>query len=634
MVTVCEHCNAVVARTDRTFETVGKVADLVETQSPLALWLDGRYGDIAFRITGRAQLRHGAGGVWDEWYLAFDDGQWGWLAEAQGGFYLTFEQAIAGAVSAQSLQPGHPVTVGYPPRPMVVAELGEAEIITGRGEIPYRLTPGQRYRYVDLSGTGGGFGTIDFADGEPTLFLGTQVSLAELGLAGAEPAHELDPDGAGAGVSVEAVRCDNCGGSLELRAPDLTERVGCPYCGALHDCNHGVLRLLSVVDKPAVAPILPLGSKGRFEDEELTVIGFMRRSTRSGWELFDWDEYLLYHPRLGFRWITYSDGHFTYLRPVAVADVMTSERGDIYSAGDSAVYNDKRYPIFQAGEAKVVYVAGELYWKVEAGQTALTADYVLPPEVLSSERSRGQGQNEMSWSLGTYMTHGEIAARFPGQELSPARPSAPAPNQPYPYKIIHLAWAGLLVAALGMLMWAQGTSTNNPVFSQGFALEPQTAGNPAAEGGQVIFTEPFRLIDGKNIAVRAYSSAVDNGWMYIQADLFNHDTGMVVPFDLAIEYYHGYDGGESWVEGSRTATRYLSAVPAGTYSLRLAVERSSRSPVTDATLDLSLRQGVFRLQYWLFMLFCMSIIPIGVVIHHIVFEHRRRSQSDFAGDSE
>src|SRR2546423_12686736 len=91
VVVVCESCNSVVARTARGVEDAGKVADVVESGSPLDVNLRGTYLGVAFELTGRAQLGHAAGGFWDEWYAAFSDGRWGWLAEAQGRFYLTFQ---------------------------------------------------------------------------------------------------------------------------------------------------------------------------------------------------------------------------------------------------------------------------------------------------------------------------------------------------------------------------------------------------------------------------------------------------------------------------------------------------------------------------------------------------------------
>src|SRR5262249_53385454 len=91
IVRVCEYCNSVVARGDLTYENLGKSGDAADSRSPLATGLDGAYQGQGFTLTGRVLLRHPAGGTWEEWYAHFADGRWGWLAEAQGKFYLTFE---------------------------------------------------------------------------------------------------------------------------------------------------------------------------------------------------------------------------------------------------------------------------------------------------------------------------------------------------------------------------------------------------------------------------------------------------------------------------------------------------------------------------------------------------------------
>jgi len=132
VVVVCEHCNTVNARTDRGFEDLGKVADLVDTPSPLALWVEGRFRGVGFMIVGRSQFRHPAGGLWDEWYLKLDDGSWGWLAEAQGRFYITFPLAEPGKVPPLSaMVPGERIHAGG--GELVVAEAGEAEEGLGLG---------------------------------------------------------------------------------------------------------------------------------------------------------------------------------------------------------------------------------------------------------------------------------------------------------------------------------------------------------------------------------------------------------------------------------------------------------------------------------------------------------------------
>src|ERR1043165_5120679 len=65
VVVVCESCHSVVARTDRGVEDAGKVADVVESGSPLEVGLGRVYLGAAFELTGRPQLRHPAGVLWE-----------------------------------------------------------------------------------------------------------------------------------------------------------------------------------------------------------------------------------------------------------------------------------------------------------------------------------------------------------------------------------------------------------------------------------------------------------------------------------------------------------------------------------------------------------------------------------------
>ena len=106
IVVICDHCRSVVARTDRALEDLGKVAALVDTGTPFRRDLPGKFHGTGFRLVGRTQMEHSAGGIWDEWYAAFDDGRWGWIAEAQGRFYLTFAAAAEGLPSSEQIEVG------------------------------------------------------------------------------------------------------------------------------------------------------------------------------------------------------------------------------------------------------------------------------------------------------------------------------------------------------------------------------------------------------------------------------------------------------------------------------------------------------------------------------------------------
>lgn len=152
VVSVCEFCQSVVARTDRKVEDIGKVAELVETASRLRCGLSGTFNKKHFTVVGRVQYQHPAGGVWDEWYLAFPGGRWGWLAEAQGKTYLMFQRKLSSKVSVpafDSLEIGSAVKLGS--SEFSVTEQGVATALAAEGDIPWAFRGGAEHKFVDRS---------------------------------------------------------------------------------------------------------------------------------------------------------------------------------------------------------------------------------------------------------------------------------------------------------------------------------------------------------------------------------------------------------------------------------------------------------------------------------------------------
>jgi len=644
-VRVCSYCNAVVARADRGFASLGRMGDLAQSESPLALWVGGQLGGVGFQLVGRGQIAHPRGGGWEEWYARFDNGTWGWLSEAQGRFQLSFAVPLPGGMPPfEHLVPGQVLPVplaleGHPPEQFTVAEVGAAAYRAAAGEMPYRLEPGLRFRFADLSGNRGGFATIDAGvdpDDPIALYLGREVTLAELGIAptsstggpsAPEPGGRVPEK-----VAAHHVACVQCGGSLELRAPDSSLRVTCPYCSAVLDVNQGHLSYLRTLDKDteALVPVIQLGTAAELEGRTQTVIGCLRRSVMVDGINYPFSEYLLYQPELGYRWLVESGGHWSYVSPVAAGAVAQELNGTWHAK--------RRFRHFQTATAQVDRIFGEFYWRVEIGEKTVMADYVCPPYMLSSE----DGQGEIQWSLGVWMDSRDLSAKLtpPGQkagsfELPGPSTSSVAPHQPFGhggvFKVALVLGALLLVA--GIVMASRASSRSIDVRFGEAVPAPVDPADPAATSidaasapaSSIRFSEPFELHGGKNIEVQ-FDSALANSWLYVQADLVNDDTGMVDSFDAPIEYYSGVEDGESWSEGSEKVTVHLKAVPAGRYVLR--VETQWPPGPSAPPLTVTLREGVFRATHLLIAFGALFLIPILVGLRRFLFERRRWAESD------
>lgn len=604
-VVICNYCHSVVARSDRGPELHGVVGALIDTGSRIRIGSAGSYRKQSFRITGRTQMRHQAGGVWDEWYAAFDDGRWGWLAEAQGRFYLTFRVASeAPAVEQLVLGGAIPWFDGF-----VVAEIGNATIASAEGELPWVPEPNATYEYADLTGAERRFATIDYSEQPPAVFKGTEISAAELSL---EPVGETRSR-----IRATTLNCSQCGGALELRAPDHAERIWCPYCGAGHDIESGKLRYFSTLKKKAIEPVIPLGTTGSIDGSAYIVAGFMERAVKFD-RMYYWTEYLLYNREQGYRWLVQSDDHWSFVTPLRPGDVVDTNAADV---AKFVFYSGRRYRLFQDASALVTYVLGEFYWKVEQGEVVDTADYVAPPFGISKEVTTA-GAREVNYSHARYLTPKEVEQAFGVDDL--ARPAPVAPMQPFPGGGLGRPYLMLLAALLLVALVIGISRPRRVLFDHVYEVASLAPSEGAPENARVAFVDPFPLSGRNNVVVTAESN-LNNSWLYVGGDLVNEASGALDSFELPLEFYSGVDGGERWSEGQKRKRVYVSRPEAGRYAMRLEMQwEQGRTP---PPLHVTVREGVFRWSHLLFAFLVLSIPPVLSLIGRVKWEMRRWNES-------
>ncbi|MDB4533018.1 DUF4178 domain-containing protein [Rubripirellula sp.] len=451
MVSVCEFCQSAVARTDRKVEDVGKVAELVQTPSRLRCGLSGTFNKKHFNVVGRVQYQHPAGGVWDEWYLAFPGGRWGWLAEAQGKTYLMFQRKITGKVNVpgfDELEVGSAVKLGD--SEFSVTERGIATALAAEGDIPWAFRGGVEHQFADLQGLNGVFATFEYG-ASTNAYVGKEVSLDSLALEG----DGWDVLDAHVVTSAASLNCPKCGGALTLHAPDAALRVTCPNCNSLLDADNGKLTYLQTLSKPKKLKLqLQLGTEGKLFGDDYIVIGFLGRFAMYAGVSYPWQEYLLYSERKGFRWLVYNDRHWSFASPASGAAVKNN------GASNRVSYDGASFRIYDRGVATVKHVLGEFYWKVEAGEKVKTADYIAPPRMLSYEWSETAKSSEVNVSECVHVPTEVVEAGF-GVENLP-RSFSVGPIQPAPSfgKGLFLTWPALSVLMIVIYLAFARASVN------------------------------------------------------------------------------------------------------------------------------------------------------------------------------
>ncbi|HEY5924650.1 MAG TPA: DUF4178 domain-containing protein, partial [Kofleriaceae bacterium] len=486
--------------------------------------------------------------------------------------------------------------------------------VAANGELPFRLVPEGSYRFVDLSDGEGNFATIDYGDegDPPKLYTGQQLTLADLHISGGEVGPPRD-----ATISSTRLACPNCNAPIELHSPDIL-RAACGYCSHLLDVQAGTLRVLEKLRK--ASPRIPLGTKATFAEGEMTIIGFVERSAQVEGDWYSFEEYLLYAPAVGFRWLVNSDGHWSYVQPVAV--------GAVEYVGTKTSYDGVKFRLFQGAQLRVDTVVGEFYWQVKADEQVWGEDFIAPPAMLSKETSG----SEENWSLSSYLTPKELAAALGDKlEFQFGSGTGVAPNQPDKAgrAAIPLTLAFLGLVFLGILFASIAPATEKYTH---VAQIPAGTFTPPLEGAAVpdenppniFFSEPFTLDSGKNVEL-GFRASLSNNWAFVVASLVNVASGDVISVDATMEYYSGVEDGDSWSEGKEHDAEVVGPVPAGEYVLRLEMSHGAASG--EVPLTIRVRQGVFRGIYLGYAIGLLGLPFLILGIASYSTERRRWSNS-------
>ena len=344
--------------------------------------------------------------------------------------------------------------------------------------------------------------------------------------------------------------CPNCGGSVAIRAAGVTVSAICASCGATLDVANGELRMIADAVARTKQPAIPIGARGMLVGAQWEAIGYQERSNPAeGWR---WEEYLLFNPFLGFRFLVHDEADWT-LYAMLRRDVVVGEAGA--DAGDGRTYA----PLSQ-GRARTDYVMGEFYWRVRVGDEVDMAEFAAPPHLLSRE---GNAQ-EVTWSRGVQLPAAPLRAAFGLTEAAlPATALDKAATQRAGTR--RVLWTALAAfAALWLLDGIPfGIDRNAPLFTQSFSVA-------AADKARPITTAPFSIPDARGDLQIEAASPVNNGWVELGVTLVDEAANRSFPSHILVEYYYGTDSDGAWNEGARQASALFANVPPGSY--RMVVE--------------------------------------------------------------
>jgi len=393
---------------------------------------------------------------------------------------------------------------------------------------------------------------------------------------------------------VKSFHCINCGAAVTIRYPGVSLSVICSGCHSVIDATDENYRILTKYFKATgqYQPLLELGSRGKLRGHLWEVIGYMVRSDVSSG--YPWEEYLLFNPYYGYRWLTQDKGHWNI--------VTTIKRKPKRYLTSETELDGRKFKLYNTGRAQVDYVIGEFYWRVMLNTQVTMTDYLDAPQMLSMEKD----DKEVIWSLSEYIEPEEVAKAFKPQTKFP-RPDGVAATEPPKLKIRHNK-----IMMLFMIFW--GIITCGQIYYSGTALN-ETAldytNNFVPNTKQADITTPVFTLkkDKANVAI-SFNAPVDNSWFWAGGELVNDDTGVSYPFEQDAEYYYGVDDGEAWSEGSGFTKTIIPAVPAGKYYVNMDIESGSFKTTNPRAFSVTIKRNVPNWDNYVWSMIFLSILPI------------------------
>lgn len=392
---VCEYCKTTILKDADSVKDLGKMSDVLEDYSPIQIGTTGVFGGHGFTVIGRIQLRWSAG-LWNEWYILFDDGRASWLSDSSGLYTLTTERggeaqlpAFGDLVAARSYAIGG--------KNYTAAEIRTADCIGGQGELPFKVGQGWQARVADLR-SGTSFLTLDYSDADrPTVYTGQAVRLDQLQC---QLLRDDDTVKASAGKfrgKIDRLGCPSCGGNITY-LPGLTTNLICPSCQSQIDASASTAQVMAAGERVArVHTTLELGAQASIGGAQYELIGLMRRVDE---ENTGWTEYLLHSARAGFLWLVETDEGW--------ARAKVQDDWPVWNHGDTAQLDQATFRKLYEYTARVVYAAGAFNWRVGVGDSNRVIEFESGQNKLAAEMTA----EEITWSLSSPVPADQIRAWF------------------------------------------------------------------------------------------------------------------------------------------------------------------------------------------------------------------------------
>ncbi len=402
--------------------------------------------------------------------------------------------------------------------------------------------------------------------------------------------------------------CPKCKKTNIKYLHDQTLNYICPHCYVVID---NLNRTYDFELRKNVRKFyLKLGAIGIVKDVKYMVTGMLNKKSVEDHSI--WTEYTLYNPEKGYAWLTVYDGNWTFVEEMSVPPLY---KWPYYQKDYSRYinYDNDVYTKFLIYNTLVIAGKGEFHYDLNSVESALTVEYIKPPYLISFTKT----ENEIMWFKGEYIENDLIRSGFDLDEL----PRKQSQGYLEEYKdqnrsrtALTLYLITLLIAALYMLVDNSIRDSTKVLNYSEFEVLPIAMDHYKKVG-------EFKLHQNHQVLEFKFRCAeLHNEWAYMDVELLEKKSGKTTYFNMPVEFYSGYDGGESWTEGDNENNAILSNMEKGEYSVGIKAIGSGNTPLT---VNLSVEKNIPIFRNFFMLVLVASIVPLYHLYKSRKFEINR-----------
>ncbi|RYD89398.1 MAG: DUF4178 domain-containing protein, partial [Sphingobacteriales bacterium] len=358
--------------------------------------------------------------------------------------------------------------------------------------------------------------------------------------------------------------------------------------------------------KPTFPFALKIGQKGTLEGADYVVTGIIVKKIDS---VYFWREYILTTKTGEKAFLSETDGHWIFLKEA-------EEKVDVAGTPMFIDYGGREFKLYEYEDTQLAYAEGFFDYELPPGKQDMV-EYINPPYIVSVEKQKGIQEA----FYGHHISKGTVKKAFAANDM-PYR-SGVGIVRPFAidlrFMVIIFSLFSILILTSHMFIYASRKQQN--VLNQTLSF--------AEYSGKDFVSAPFTLEGGSAPLKVTVNSAVDNSWASVQVGLVNEVTNEEVYSGQDVEYYHGYEGGENWSEGSTGESFYMCGVPAGKYHLVITPNKppedlTNTGMQITATWNAPLKRNVF------IPILIMGILCVATYYLRLQYERRRWADSNYS----